>query len=299
MMVSPRRLSFLSASAIVGVAVICAVIGSGGGQPDDSRQRAHAATIQLDSLAAREPDSVRALSLAYLERARLGLGDPFRLVDEATHDPRLNDATGSTVAWAILDRVFKHSTYEIDASVLDAVGPRNAGADHLALIERVIRRASSPRVGETTVRLAYALAAAQGSISSSAPHAVLDAAALLRDRVLAEGDLTRAVRSAGDNGSPLLDEVTRLRAGRELSVERPLLIALSRAEQDEAIAAVPAVLADIETIQPDSSAVTLPSRSLIPLRLAPIVARLGARRPPSAATRVTLQTRTALLESDQ
>src|SRR5438067_9704200 len=128
MMVSPRRLSLVTGTALVGIALICAMIGSGRAPASDARERAHAAAARLDSLTGRQSDSVRALTLAYLERARLGLGDPFRLVDESMSDPRLDDSTAATVAWAILDRVFDHGAYEIDASVLDAVGPRGAGA---------------------------------------------------------------------------------------------------------------------------------------------------------------------------
>src|SRR3954468_4837105 len=164
MMVSSSRLSLVTSTAIVGTALICAILGSDRpAAASNARQRAHAATRQLDSIAGRQSDSVRGLTLAYLERARLGLGNPFRLVDEAVHDPRLNDSTGAIVAWSILDRVFQRGTYEIDASVLEAAGPRGAGAGHLALIEQLIRSAPNPRVGESTVRMAYGLAATRGT----------------------------------------------------------------------------------------------------------------------------------------
>jgi hypothetical protein len=229
MMVSPSRLSLVTGTAFVGVALICAMLGSGRVVSSDARERAHEATNRLESLAGRQPDSVRALALAYLERARLGLGDPFRLVDESMSDPRLDDSTGATIAWAILDRVFERGTYEIDASVLDAVGPPGAGADHLALIERVLRSSHNPRVAETTLRLAYGLAAARGIVSYGASTTIVEVAALVRDRVLAESDLSRAVRLAISDGGSVLAEVMRLRATRDLSVERPLLQALSPA----------------------------------------------------------------------
>src|SRR4051812_38541693 len=191
MMVSPRRLSLVTGTAIVGIALICAMIGSGPTVSSDARERARNAAERGAGIAAGQSDATRGLSLAYLERARLGLGNPFKLVDEAMHDPRLDDSTSTLVAWSILDRVFQQSTYEIDASVLDAVGPQGAGADHLALIERVIRTARSPRAGETTVRLAYSIAAAGGMLSYGSSPTVNEASALIRDRVTAEDDLAR------------------------------------------------------------------------------------------------------------
>src|SRR6184192_2328561 len=104
MMVSPRRLSLVIGTAIVGVALVGATLVSRASDSPDARALARESAHRLDSARASQPDSIRALSLTYLERARLGLGSPFRLVDQVVHDPRLDDSTAHLVAWTILDR---------------------------------------------------------------------------------------------------------------------------------------------------------------------------------------------------
>ena len=294
---SPRKLRFLTGTAIVALALLCVMLAQHGSSTD-ARGRAHDAARQLDSATLDDRDSVRALSLAYVERARLGLGSPFRLVDEALHDPRLDDSAGDIVAWAIIDRIFDHGTYQVDASVLDAIGPRGAGPDHLALIERTIESGRDPRIGETTIRLAYGLASANGTLSAAALPAVIEVASLIRDRALAEGDLSRSVPRAKEDGVELTEEIARRRVSRDLEVERPLLGALSARDEDDAISAVPRVLAEIEAIEPDTITLPLAGRSLLSAQMAAIVARLGARRPPMAAATVILQTRGGVLQSD-
>ena len=44
------------------------------------------------------------IGLGYLERLRIGTASPFRLVDEALHDPRGDSASNSRIAWALLRR---------------------------------------------------------------------------------------------------------------------------------------------------------------------------------------------------
>src|SRR5262249_54755249 len=101
------------------------------------------------------------VELGYLERMRVGLGSPFRLADEALHDPRLDSASRSRTARAILGRLSRGDAYVVDGSVLEGSGPWTAdgrgatGGAHLALIGRTIRAASDPRAGELAVRLAY------------------------------------------------------------------------------------------------------------------------------------------------
>src|SRR5260221_14232627 len=102
MTVSPRRLSLATGTALVAVALIFVMLGSRGAVTDDARRRASEAAWRLEpgsSSTAEAHDSTRPLALAYLERARLGLGSPFRLIDQATRDPRLADSTGAAVAW--------------------------------------------------------------------------------------------------------------------------------------------------------------------------------------------------------
>src|SRR3954470_15488558 len=52
-----------------------------------------------------------AISLGYLERLRLGLGSPFRLVHQALGDPRLDSAASSRTAWALLGRLRRGDAY--------------------------------------------------------------------------------------------------------------------------------------------------------------------------------------------
>lgn len=298
MLLSPRRLFFGTGTALVAIALLVAIAGSGPGGTTSARRRAEVARHEVDSVIARRRDSTSAISVAYLERARLGLGSPFRLVDHAIHDPRLPDSTRRTVAWAILSHVFAGTAYQVDAAVLNGLGPARTGGDHLALIERAIAAGDEPRVGETSVRIAYGLAAANGTLSMTSLAAVADVAAQIRDRGLAARDLRRATGRAANDRVDLLDALIHLRATRELDVERPLLIALTERERGDAIGRVPGLLAQIQAIRPRQSADA--SRPMTPLdtRMAIVLARLGARLPPIAAARVTVNSRSATLRAD-
>ena len=54
------------------------------------------------------------VALGYLERLRLGLGSPFRLIDQALNDPRLDDATRRSTAQALLARTLDGHAYNVD-----------------------------------------------------------------------------------------------------------------------------------------------------------------------------------------
>src|SRR5215211_7134005 len=59
------------------------------------------------SLASTPAESISiadAVAVGYLERLRLGLGSPFRLIDYALADPMLPDSVGHLVAYAVLQR---------------------------------------------------------------------------------------------------------------------------------------------------------------------------------------------------
>src|SRR5947207_6371366 len=134
-------------------------------------------------------DSVTTIALGYLERLRLGLGSPFRLVDFALADPRRDDSTRVRVAWAILARLRRGDAYVIDPAVADAFDSQSHGTAHLALIQRTIESARDPRAGELTVRLAYALAVGEQAVAEQSDAVAAQVAALLRDRVLAQSDV--------------------------------------------------------------------------------------------------------------
>jgi hypothetical protein len=147
-----RRFSLLATAGLLGIAVL---LGSVSTRPTMSQSAAiqlAVATSYYDStvVLARnaQPRGIRGdeltIALGYLERLRLGLGSPFRLVDEALIDRRLASTTGSRVAWALLERLRRGDAYVIDPRVLDGSGPWSGdghgatGAAHLALIERAV-----------------------------------------------------------------------------------------------------------------------------------------------------------------
>src|SRR5690554_6711197 len=183
------------------------LVGCGGGSADEERadparlleggRRDAAQWIVAGRRAEVAPEL--AVQLGYLERLRLGLGSPFRLVEYVQRDPRLGADARARTAHAILARTVDRQPYQIDPVVPDLVGATGpewlagVGRYHLQLIDDVISEASDPRVGEQAVRLAYALAAAEGSVASEALQLIAQAAALIRDRELARSDVKRLV----------------------------------------------------------------------------------------------------------
>lgn len=251
-----------------------------------------------------------AIELGYLERLRVGVGDPFRLADDALSDSRLNTTTRRTVAWALLARLRRGDAYVINSSVLEGIGPWTSdgvgatGAGHLELIERTIENASDPRAGELTVRLAYMLAAAKNSMSSSAVQTVTGVAALIRDRALAEADVKDLLADANDQKSDVLDDLIERRASRSFSVEQPGLSPLSSELQIEAMRAVPALVRAIDTLarqagdpkdreEPKARATS----PVIGPYFAARLLKLAAERPPVAQVVVTLGGYASALEN--
>src|ERR1043166_8366412 len=99
-MVSPRRLSLLGAGVVM-IAWIGVTACIRARTDAEIRLRAEVVDRALDSTILHADDATRALVLSYRERARLGLGSPFRLIDQSVHDPRLFDSIGRAVGWAI------------------------------------------------------------------------------------------------------------------------------------------------------------------------------------------------------
>ncbi|HEY8484744.1 MAG TPA: hypothetical protein VIL13_09050 [Longimicrobiales bacterium] len=186
-----------------------------------------------------------AVALGYLERLRLGLGSPFRLMDYALRDPRLSDSTRVAVAWSLLARTLDGEAYEIDPVVLDGVDAAGAGARpglgqyHLRLIEGAVEEARDPRSGELAVRLAYSLAAAEASVSERAPMLAAQVAALLRDRKLARLDALRLLRAAQAARMDPVWLVPAWRAGRLFEVEKPPMTPLALEAEREALELAP------------------------------------------------------------
>lgn len=170
-----------------------------------------------------------AVALGYLERLRMGVAAPFRLVEQASVDPRLPAALRDRVAWALVDHVRRGDAFRIDSTALGD-GPNAPptvlvdGGWHRAFIDSLVHAAPSARTGEETVRLTYALARAEWLVTPQTAVAAVDAAALARDRRLAQTDAERllaAPLSAADSTRLLL--VRSWRIARLFTSERPLL----------------------------------------------------------------------------
>ncbi len=220
------------------------------------RGRAYADSIVTAGRVA-PPDDVTtslAIALGYLERHRLGLGSPFRLIEYALRDPRLVASTREAVAWALLARTLDGAGDRIDPIVFDSVQALDAvdgmvdGREHLRLLERVMRDAHDPRTGELAVRLAYRIAAAERRVSPEAPLLAARAAALLRDRLLARADANDLLRAAWRrNGDPL--EMVRLwREERRFRVEQPSLARGSAEMELEAMKLAPRIVEAIRSL---------------------------------------------------
>ncbi len=304
-----RRTSLLIGAALLGTAVLIGWVGARPSMSANAARDLAGASGYFDSTIvlarAAAPRGVRGdqltVALAYLERLRTGLGSPFQLIDDALHDPRLPRTMQSRVGWALLARLRRGDAYVIDPAVLDGLGPWDdagagaSGAAHLALIERTIRQAPDPRAGELTVRLAYMLAVARGSISPGAVSLATDAAALVRDRELAIRDANDALADAGARHEDVLALLQSRRAEHALRVEAPALAPLPSAQRVSAIDAVPGVVAAIDTLERVDRAGAPPlapsaDSALIGPAFARRLATLGARRPPRAPVVVMLRT---------
>ena len=244
-------------------------------------------------------DSVTTLSLGYLERLRLGLGSPFRLADFALADPRLDDSARTRVAWAILARLRRGDAYVIDPSTADAIDDGAHSVEQLAIIDRAIQSAPDPRAGELTVRLAYALAAGEQTISEQGDVIATQVAALLRDKALAQADLRDLLHDASVRHIDPLDELVRRRRERAFAVERPPAAPLDPELQTQAIAAVPKLLDAIRALHRAPDVASHPtSPAYAPLLGASIAGRLvalGGEQPPEPPVAVTIRSHRFLL----
>lgn len=192
-----------------------------------------------------------AIALGYLERHRLGLGSPFRLIDFALRDPRLDDSTRRAVAWALLARTMDGEGSALEPAALDSLdapaplGAPVSGSAHLALVEKAVRDAHDPRAGELAVRLAYAFAAAEHRVRASAPLTAASAAALVRDRELAREDARDLLRDAWVRGEDPLELLVNWRVARRFRVEQPAMEMLPQASELEAMELAPRLAARI------------------------------------------------------
>ena len=197
---------------------------------ENEARRIADATRMVDSLrAAPVVTDAGAVALGYLERLRLGVAAPFRLVEQASVDPRLPVPLRDRVAWALVDHIRRGDAFQVDTTALGD-GPDAPptvlvdGGWHRAFIDSLVRTAPSARTGEETVRLTYALARAEWLVTPQTATAAVDAAALARDRRLAQSDAERLLNAPlTETDSTRLMMARSWRIARLFASERPLL----------------------------------------------------------------------------
>lgn len=220
------------------------------------RGRAYAAALEQRTRAtpAESVSAIAAISLGYLERQRLALGSPYRLIDYLTRDTRLPDSTRRSVAWGILARTLDGDGAAVNARALDSLALptarplANDGAMHLRLIDHAVRETHDPRAGELAVRLAYMLEAAEHELRSDAPAVAARAAAVLRDRQLAQEDARDLLRDAWRHGTDPLAMIPAWREARRFRVEQPVMERLDRDAQLDAMELVPRLTRDLRAL---------------------------------------------------
>jgi hypothetical protein len=297
----PLRARFVALAALLlGLLAGC---GAPEHAPPDAgremkRARRYAAALVRESARAPEVGAEEAVALGYLERLRLGLGSPFRLIEHALLDPRLPEETRARLAWALLARTLQGEAYQVDPAALemirwggDPLSPHH-GPYHLERIAEAVEEGSDPRTGEMVVRMAYALSAAEGSVGPAAPTVAAWAAALLRDRQLAREDARDLLRAAEEAGLSPLALLAAWRSARRFRVEAPLLPAPGHEAEREAARGVLLLTARLrpDTHEPHASRApegrgTLPPRAAA--RLAEEAARLDL--PPRGEVIATLR----------
>jgi hypothetical protein len=299
-----RRFSLLVTASLLGIALLIGWVSQRPAVSANAASALAAASAYFDSTAvlARGSSPVGArgdqltIALGYLERLRLGIGSPFRLADEAAHDPRIEPRMRDRVQWELIDRVRRGDAYVIDPAVLDGAGPWSAsgfgatGAAHLALIEHSVRSASDPRAGELAVRLAYLIESAKGALSSSAARVATQVAAQVRDQALASDDARDLLADANESHVGVLQLLASRRTAHAFRVEQPLLAPLDAHLQIEAMNAVPALVAALDTLdRVHPVAASAASAPVLGPRFAARLGTLAHRRPPVAQVVVTLR----------
>lgn len=167
------------------------------------------------------------IAAGYLERLRLGMGSPFRLMEYALHDPRLTSRTRTPLVWALMAGTREGRAYRVDPQALVPVSADARDRDvelgrmHQRLIEHAVRGAGDPRVGEVAVREAYRLAATSHAVSPAAPSLAASAAALARDRELARRDAERLLAHAAEAARHPFAVLMEWRRDRRFEVEEP------------------------------------------------------------------------------
>lgn len=206
------------------------------------------------ALAQRPPTAIsvaEATASLYLERLRLGLGSPFRLIDQVLRDTALRPIGSAELAEAMLARTMMGDAYWPRPSALELVyfsTSRGLGAQHQAIIDSVVAAHADPRVGELAIRLAYRMASASGALSRRAPEIATAAAAQARDRILAMRDARSLFAAADREGMSRVTLLKTWRGSRRFEVEQPVIVPLSARAERNAVESLPALVARIEGV---------------------------------------------------
>jgi len=293
---------------LLACAVVLATVGAGARQRVRTTADLKSAVQQLAALTAGgagDDHERAAIAWGYSERLRLGLESPFRLIEASARDPRLSSNERRTVSWALLARVLRGDSHEVDAAALDLLGPWEngrsaAGEQHLALITSVVASARDPRAGELAVRFAYTLASAERLVDGAATLLAAETAAMIADRELARREAKSVVRSA--RGADPIEIVRVRRATRALYVERPVLLAPSDEVELAAIAMTAPLLDSLRSMRPmaPTPSQNPDTSSRLDASATTLAARLfdaGARVPPVAPLAVTVQQYLPLVRS--
>ncbi len=235
------------------------------------------------------PDVLAAL---YLQRLRLGIGSPFRLVDYVLRDPLLRPEHRRLLAEGILARTSIGNAYHTPGEALQLLAPvpdAGRGNAHRRFIERVTEEAASPRAAELALRLSYGIGATSGIVSHRASAVALGAIAQARDRALAMRDVATLLAAARRQRVDPLDLVGTWRAERKFAVELPLQDPPSAEEERAALALLPRYTAQLDSLG-IAPAVGAPKRSDLERDAAMAASALVAQRnaPPQAPIIVTL-----------
>ena len=251
--------------------------------------RLRSAQLALESLTENAPgaDGRAAVAWGYAQRMRLGLESPFFLIEAASRDPRLTQDEQRTVSWGLLATLLRGESHQIDAAAFDRLSRFHgaSGESHLELIESSIGSAVDPRSAELALRFAYVLGAAERVIDASAPFLVASAAALAADREISRREAAQLLRHSR-TGSPVA-AIAEARRRRGLYAERPVLMTPSRSLEQDAIALVPAILAELRSLGGSTAPAEQPGDSTAVLRSSLFSA--ASRSAPSAEVRMTVK----------
>src|SRR5688500_12154929 len=206
------------------------------------------------ALAKRPPNAISGAEVTaslYLERLRLGLGSPFRPIDQVLRATALGPIGSAELAAAMLARTMMGDAYWPRPSALELVyfsTSRGLGAQHQAIIDSVVAAHPDPRVGELAIRLAYRMASASGALSRRAPEIATADAAQARDRSLGMRDARSLFAGADRDGMSRVTLLKAWRGSRKFDVEQPVIVPLSARAERNAVDALPALVARIEGV---------------------------------------------------